>query len=113
MTQWIVGQQLRAIRDGHKLTLKQVEGQSRLIAEQCNKPDELLTAGRLSQVETSNSRPSLYKLASLSAIYRMSYLDLLRVYGIEAGQNGIPASNGNGHDARTTGDEQPVPTAYF
>jgi transcriptional regulator with XRE-family HTH domain len=37
----------------------------------------------LSQIENSNSLPSLYKLASLSEIYRVPYAALLRVYGIE------------------------------
>lgn len=111
MTNWIAGERLRVIREGCKLTLKQVERQSRLIAEQRHNPEYLITAGRLSQVENSNSLPSLYKLASLSEIYGMSYLDLLRVYGIEAGRNGIPA-NGNGHDARTSSDEAKVSTAY-
>ncbi len=65
------GQRLRRIREEHGLTLRDVEGQSRRIAEKMQLFDYLITAGRLSQVENSNSLPSLYKLATLSFIYKL------------------------------------------
>ena len=79
----VAGQQLREIREKLSLTLKDVESRSRKIAHTRESFDYLFTAGRLSQVENSNSLPSLYKLASLSEIYRIPYSELLRVYGIE------------------------------
>ncbi len=82
----MVGQRLREIRQKLNLTLRDVETQSRHIAETRQKIEYLFTAGRLSQVESSNSLPSLFKLASLSEIYQTPYEDLLRLYGIEIAQ---------------------------
>ncbi len=65
------GQRLRQIREEYGLTLRDVEEQSRRIAEEMQLFDYLITAGRLSQVENSNSLPSLYKLATLSFIYKL------------------------------------------
>lgn len=79
----MVGQRLREIREKLGLTLKDVETQSRRIAEARETIDYLFTAGRLSQVENSNSVPSLYKLATLSEIYHLHYDELLRLYGVE------------------------------
>ncbi len=90
----MVGQHLREIREKLNLTLREVETQSRRIAEGRQNTEYLFTAGRLSQVENSNSLPSLYKLASLCEIYRIPYPELLRFYGIETG--GWPQGNGGG-----------------
>ncbi len=78
------GHGLRQIREELSLTLKEVETRSREIAAARQNPEYLFTAGRLSQVENSFSLPSLYKLASLSQIYRISYRELLRLYGVDA-----------------------------
>ncbi len=67
----MVGQRLREIREKLGLTLRDVETQSRRIAETRQSIDYLFSAGRLSQVENSNSTPSLYKLATLSEIYHL------------------------------------------
>jgi transcriptional regulator with XRE-family HTH domain len=77
------GHGLRQIREELGLTLKDVEAQSRQIAEACQNQEYLFTAGRLSQVENSFSLPSLYKLASLSQIYQIAYRELLRLYGVD------------------------------
>ncbi len=79
----MVGQRLREIREKLGLTLRDVETQSRRIAEARQSIDYLFSAGRLSQVENSNSTPSLYKLATLSEIYHLHYGELLRLYGVE------------------------------
>ena len=80
---WLLGQGLRAIREKLRLTLDEVEKRSRRIAKTRQNPEYLFTAGRLCQVEQSNSLPSIYKFASLSVIYQTSYAELLRIYGIE------------------------------
>ncbi len=93
------GQRLRAIREAHHLTLKDVEHRSRQIAESRHNPEYLFTAGRLSQVENSSSLPSLYKLATLSEIYEVPYAELLGVFGIEVDWSGIPG-NGSAQETR-------------
>lgn len=95
----MAGQQLREIRERLRLTLKDVEAQSRQIAQERRNAEYLFTAGRLSQVENSNSLPSLYKLASLSVIYDVPYTDLLRVYGIETEESQPAASGFSGVDS--------------
>jgi len=87
----LAGHRLRGIREQRCLTLKNVESQSRRIADTRNNPDYLFTAGRLSQVENSNSLPSLYKLATLGEIYRVRYAELLRLYGIETQADAAPS----------------------
>jgi transcriptional regulator with XRE-family HTH domain len=97
MSAYLMGQQLRSIREDLRLTLKDVEKRSREIAELRQNPEYIFTAGRLSQVENSNSLPSLYKLATLSEIYAVPYADLLHFYGIALETTGVPGKNGNGH----------------
>ncbi len=78
------GQTLRRIREARGLTLKEVEAHSRRIFEVRHNPEYLLSAGRLSQVENRATLPSLYKLATLSHVYRIPYTNLLLLYGINA-----------------------------
>ncbi len=87
----MVGTRLREIRERLGLTLREVETRSRRIAEVREKVEYRITTGRLSHVENSNSLPSLYKLASLSEIYKTSYADLLRLYGVETGLASRPS----------------------
>ena len=83
MTWHPLGEQLREIREKRNLTMKDVEEQSRRIAEARRNIAYLITSGRLSQIENSNSLPSVYKFASLSEVYQVPYVELLRNYGIE------------------------------
>ncbi len=80
---WPMGRGLREIREKLGLTLDDVAKGSRQIVETRQIPEYLFTAGRLCQVEQSNSLPSIYKFASLSVIYRTPFAELLRIYGIE------------------------------
>ncbi len=79
------GYHLRRMREERCLTLAQVENQSRRIAEREENEEYKFTAGRLCQIETGKSLPSIYKFASLSEIYRTPYGQLLRIYGIKTG----------------------------
>jgi transcriptional regulator with XRE-family HTH domain len=81
------------MREKLGLTLREVETQSRRIAQVRENVEYRITTGRLSHVENSNSLPSLYKLASLSEIYQTSYADLLRLYGIETGLASRPSDS--------------------
>lgn len=64
------------------MTLKDVEARSRTIAASEQNMEYVFTAGRLSQVESSTSLPSLYKLATLSQVYGVTYGELLRIYRV-------------------------------
>ncbi len=88
------GQRLRQIREEHGLALNDVEKLSRCLAEKTQVMDYLISAERVSQVENSNSVPSVYKLATLSFIYELPLAEMFRIYGID-----IPTA------------EEPVPTS--
>ena len=77
----IGGQYLRELREKLGLTVKDVEAQSRHLAEKRKDSYALITAASLSQIENSNSLPDLCTLTTLSEIYRISYADQLRLYG--------------------------------
>ncbi len=77
------GHRLRQIREEHGLTLKDVEEQSQRLAEKTQIMDYLITAGRVSQVENNNSLPSVYRLATLSFIYKLPLTEMFHIYGID------------------------------
>ena len=77
----IGGQNLRELREKLGLTLKDVEAQSRYLAEKHKDSYALITAESLSQIENSNSLPDLCTLTTLSEIYQISYADQLQLYG--------------------------------
>ena len=83
MVQFKAGQRLKEYRMQHDLTLKDVENLSRRTAKAKRNPEYMISAARLRQVEANGSVPNLYKLASLGEIYEVSYLDILRLYGID------------------------------
>lgn len=78
-----LGERLREMREKCGLTMREVETQSRQIAEAHQNSEYLITTGRLSQIENSDSVPSVYKFASLSEIYRVPLRELLQIYGVE------------------------------
>lgn len=104
MRHQLLGHGLRKLREQSRLTLKEVEKKSRRIARKRRNAEYLITAGRLSQVEGSNSLPSLYKAASLSEIYQIPFVELLGIYGIKvamedatSGSNGTPVQTEEKH----------------
>ncbi|MEQ1354544.1 MAG: helix-turn-helix transcriptional regulator [Candidatus Acidiferrum sp.] len=76
-------EQLKGIRDRLGITTRDVAEFSHKIAEAEGNPEYQISNAWLTQVENSDSVPSIYKLYSLSSIYRMKFTDLLRIYGVE------------------------------
>jgi hypothetical protein len=76
------GESLRQIRERLGLTIRDVEGASTRLAEKYGNPDYVLSLSRLSDIETKNITPNLYKLYSFSVIYRRDFTELLALYGI-------------------------------
>lgn len=81
----IPGQQLRIIREGLGLTLKDVESATALIAEKYNSQEYALPASRLSEIETKGMLPSIYRVYSLALLYRKSVNEILSVFRIPLG----------------------------
>jgi transcriptional regulator with XRE-family HTH domain len=77
------GEQLRELRNRLGITTREVEEFSRTIAEDRENEEFYISNAWLTQLENKNSIPSIYKLYSLSVIYRARFSDLLRVFGID------------------------------
>lgn len=77
------GDQLRKLRDRLAITTRDVEEFSRLIAEDRLNEEFYISNAWLTQLENTNSIPSIYKLYSLSVVYRTRFSDLLKVFGID------------------------------
>jgi transcriptional regulator with XRE-family HTH domain len=80
-------QRLKALRISLNVTIRQVELESRKIAEAKSDNRFYISNARLAQLENNpSSEPSLWKLFSLSAIYRVGITELMRFYNVDADQ---------------------------
>jgi transcriptional regulator with XRE-family HTH domain len=77
------GEQLKELRSRLGITTREVEEYSRMIAEDRQNEEFYISNAWLTQLENKNSIPSIYKLYSLSVIYRTKFNDLLTVFGID------------------------------
>jgi len=77
------GDQLRELRNRLGVTTREVEELSRRLAERTGNEEYYISNAWLTQLENKNSVPSIYKLFSLSVIYRSTFSDLLAVFGID------------------------------
>jgi transcriptional regulator with XRE-family HTH domain len=77
------GKSLRALREKLGLTMRDVESSSARIAElHCNE-EFSIPPSRLSDIETKGILPSIYRLYTLSIIYRRDLNELLAWYGVD------------------------------
>lgn len=74
---------LKGIRLRLGITTREVADYSQRIAESENNPEFHISNAWLTQIENSDSVPSIFKLYSLSAIYRVKFTDLLLLYGVD------------------------------
>ncbi len=77
------GHNLRALREQLGLTMRDVESASMRIAEKHRNDEFSMPPSRLSDVETKGVIPSIYRMYSLSIIYRKDIRELLSWYGVE------------------------------
>ena len=76
-------QRLKTLRSGRNITVREVEHASRRIAEVKGDRRFCISNGWLAQLENGASEPSICKLFSLSVIYRVNFLDLVRLYNVD------------------------------
>jgi len=76
-------EQLKDLRHRLGITIRQVEEYSRRIAEIEENEEFFVSNAWLAEIENKQSIPSIYKLYSLSTIYRIKFTDLLAVFGID------------------------------
>ena len=76
------GQKLKRIRERLNLRFRDVEEASIKIAARRNDDEFIIALSRLADIENKATVPSIYKLYSLCAIYRLELSDVLSWYGI-------------------------------
>jgi transcriptional regulator with XRE-family HTH domain len=79
----VTGHRLRILREQKKLTIRDVEAASFKLATKHDNEDFFISVARLSDIETKGIVPNIFKLYTLAAIYRVSFYDLMALYGID------------------------------
>ena len=77
------GQKLKKIRERLNLRFRDVEEASIKIAARRNNDEFIVALSRLADIENKGTVPSLYRLYSLCAIYRLEISEVLSWYGID------------------------------
>jgi transcriptional regulator with XRE-family HTH domain len=83
------GQRLRRVREHLGLRYRDVEDASGRIADRHKSSEYSIALSRLADIENKGTLPTLFRLYSLCAIYRLELSDVLRWYGIDLGD--LPA----------------------
>lgn len=76
------GQKLKRARDRLNLTIRDVEDASRKIADKHGNDEFAVGLSRLSEIENRGTIPTLFRLYSLCAIYRLDLGEVMEWYGI-------------------------------
>lgn len=76
-------EQLKDLRTRLRITTRDVAEFSQKIAETEGNLEYQISNAWLTQIENSDSVPSIFKLYSLSSIYRIKFTDLLLLYGVD------------------------------
>lgn len=77
------GQKLRILREQLGYTLRDVEQSSMRIGERLKNEEYGIPLSRLSDIETKAVVPSVFRMYSLAAIYKLDFLELMGWYGID------------------------------
>jgi len=76
------GEKLRRVRERLKLTYRDVVEASQQIAHLRGSAEFLIPLSRLADIENGGRVPSIFRLYTLSAIYRQDFHEVLRWYGV-------------------------------
>jgi hypothetical protein len=79
------GQKLRRIRERLNLRVRDVEQASLKIADKYHNDEFAVLINRVSEIENRGLVPTVFKLYSLCAIYRLDFQEVLEWYGISLG----------------------------
>jgi len=80
------GLKLKKVRERLGLRYRQVEHASNLIAQRRRNSDFVVGLSRLADIENKGVIPSIHRLYSLCAIYRLELADVLEWYGISVSE---------------------------
>jgi len=76
------GEKLKRLRNRLKLTYRDVEKASHLIAARRGNDEFAIALSRLADIENKQTVPTIYRIYTLSVIYRIDYHEVLRWYGV-------------------------------
>lgn len=76
------GQKLKRVRERLRLKFRDVEDASIRIAERHGNDEFVVALSRLADIENKGTMPSVYRLYSLCAIYRLDLSEVLSWYGV-------------------------------
>src|SRR5579872_911346 len=77
------GKSLRTLREKLGLTMRDVENSSARLADRYRNEEFSIPPSRLSDIETKGILPNLYRLYTLSIIYRRDLRELMSWYGVD------------------------------
>jgi transcriptional regulator with XRE-family HTH domain len=77
------GNELKTLRSRLGITLRDVAELSQKIADVQGNPEFYVSNPWLTQIENSDAVPSIFKLYSLSVIYRVKFSDVLLLFGVD------------------------------
>lgn len=107
------GQKLKRIRERLKLRYRDVEEASIQIANRHKNDEFVMQLSRLSDIENKGTVPSIFRMYSLCAIYRIAIEEVLRWYGVDVSKQpedaaaiAIDVTHLIGFNANTGGDVQ-------
>lgn len=94
------GEKLKRVRERLNLTYRDVEQASRQVAARRGSDDFAIALSRLADIENKGTAPTIHRIYTLCAIYRLDYEEVLRWYGVprdllesDAVQIGISATH--------------------
>src|SRR5450755_2958514 len=76
------GQKLKRVRERLNLRFREVEEASSEIAQRRGNDEFVVALSRLADIENKGTMPSVYRLYSLCAIYRLDMAEVLGWYGV-------------------------------
>ena len=110
------GKRLRAERLRVRLSTRAVQKLSQEIAREKNNEDYYISHGWLTEVENGKFTPSIYKLCSLSLIYKCNFAEIVAFFGInfldvarEQRLIGLPHTHLLGSNLETPGQTMTLP----
>jgi transcriptional regulator with XRE-family HTH domain len=76
------GERLKRVREKLNLTYRDVEQASRQIAERRGNDEFVVALSRLADIENKGTAPSIFRIYTLCAVYRLDYETVLGWYGV-------------------------------
>jgi transcriptional regulator with XRE-family HTH domain len=83
------GQKLKRARENLNLRYRDVEEASQKLASRHKNPEYYIALSRLSDIENRGTVPSIFRLYSLCAIYRLNFSEVVSWYGVRLAE--VPA----------------------